>query len=627
MCGICGIVHEDPEAVSRYLPVMNAAIAHRGPDDEGYFTEGNTGLAMHRLSIIDLDTGHQPIFSANNRFVIIFNGEIYNYRELKKTYLPEFLFHTKSDTEVVVNLFQKFGARSLDYLRGMFAFAIYDREERSLFIARDRLGIKPLTYYWDGVIFLFSSESKSFAGFREIDLSYDYKRFNDYLVYGYFPHPYTIYKNVRKLSPGHYMVFQDRHLSIQQYWDLDRSSAVNDTYEEAREKVAELMGECVEGHMVSDVPVAAFLSGGIDSSVITWEMSRKQKHTSTFTIGFTEASSTTDLTLSRLVSSMLETSHTETILDVDVMADYRQLISKMDEPFAVTSLLPLHLNSRVAKEHVKVALSGDGADELFGGYGRYRRFQTIMQAKIPEMLPRKMLDGLARLVASGLSNRKVWKGYHYMVEPYLVFSKAPSVTDKYLLLTEYVSAVQRNEITTSELSEQFEKLVYSKILEDELAGKKEIDFNDILKFDLKTSLVDEMLAKGDQASMLASLELRVPFLDHRLVEYVTRLPFHFKVGRTGKQILKEAYIDRLPGRVLSAPKRGFNMPLEQWIVSGWKDEFAETFASPAVEELGFDRTRLGKAFKDFCRKKDSGKLFFYLFCLFTWHNYQKTGYE
>ena len=368
MCGICGIINYKESLTEPVLRKMNEAIVHRGPDDEGFFIDGQFGLAMRRLSIIDLETGHQPITSFDKRYVIVYNGELYNYRDLRDQHLKDYSFKTKSDTEVILNLYHKFGKECLPLLNGMFAFAIYDTTTSELFIVRDRLGIKPLYYYQDENYFLFSSEAKSFYKIKNIDLEINFKMIHEFMTFGFIPQPHSIFKKIKKLSPGHFLTIKGNNLSIQPYWDIHPEEIEHIEYSRAIDELTDLMSACVKDQMVSDVPIGAFLSGGIDSSVITWEMNQLVNPVNTFTIGFEEATNQQDVILSRKLSKDLSTNHIETILKTDVISDLNSLISKMDEPFAISSILPLFLNSEIAKEHVKVVLTGDGADELFGGY-------------------------------------------------------------------------------------------------------------------------------------------------------------------------------------------------------------------------------------------------------------------
>ncbi len=625
MCGICGIVSEDSQRITDALSLMNGAIVHRGPDDEGYYQRDNTGIAMRRLSIIDLATGHQPMFSVDKRFVIVFNGEIYNFKEVKDKYLSDYTFTTKSDTEVVLNLFHKFGSSCLEYLRGIFAFAIYDNQSKQLFIARDHIGVKPLYYYSDNKHFLFSSDIRSFHQLKFLDLTINKSVLADYLSLGYIPQPATIFQKVHKLKPGHFIIIKDsKQIQITPYYQLlDRVRANAEVdFETAKETTKQLLHSSVEEQMISDVPLGSFLSGGIDSSIITYEMSSLlESPVSTFTIGFKGASNTADVELSRIMSAGLKTNHHERIIEPEIDSILNKLIGSMGEPFAITSAIPIYINSKVARENVTVVLSGDGADEIFGGYERYQRFFSYNNLNWLRHLPLKQLNAFAKNSLSVINYGKLNKAYRLKVDPFLSFFANPDFASRYLTT---MGIYQRDDISRfikkDLIAMQAEP---SQVVEfQKFADSKNLSMNSLMMFDCNTSLVDEMLTKVDFSSMLASIEVRVPFLDYRLVEQGLSLPGDFKInGKTRKHILKEAYKDILPQEILNAPKRGFNLPLDTWIKKNWSALFLDSFSNGTLNELGLEQEIVIKKFKAYLNGYPmSGKIFYFIFVLSRWYS-------
>ena len=412
MCGICGIASEKLCSLDN-LHKMNNLLIHRGPDDEGYFIDGEFSMAMRRLSIIDPATGQQPISTPDGRYTIVLNGEIYNYKELKRTFLKEYHFKTTSDTEVLLYMFEKFGDSCLLHLDGMFAFCIFDKNSKEFFIARDRTGIKPLNYYYNNGNFLFSSEIKSFSKIKGIDLSFNLKYLNDYFSFGFIPSPYTFFKHIKKLEPGHFLRISKNKFFIQKYWEIsiDSEQAVDINYQEAKENLKSIITSTVNKEMVSDVSIGAFLSGGLDSSIITYEMSKSTKSKiNTYTITFEKSRNDHDKFFSRYISQKLGTNHTESKLDL-MNTDINGIISRLDEPFAITSLIPVYHNSLIASKSVKVVLSGDGADEVFGGYSRHGKLKFLLALKNSKTLKKEFIDILNNKVSSNIPYRKLRKGF------------------------------------------------------------------------------------------------------------------------------------------------------------------------------------------------------------------------
>jgi asparagine synthase (glutamine-hydrolysing) len=624
MCGICGIITTDPRDLPGTLSIMNNALVHRGPDDEGYYHNDNFGMAMRRLSIIDLKTGHQPMFSTDKRLAIIFNGEIYNFHELREKYLKEYTFVSNSDTEVILYLYHKLGKESLDLLHGIFAFAVYDFNVRELFIARDHIGVKPLYYYSDSHNFLFSSDIISFHKIPFIDLSINHTIIREYLRLGYIPHPVTIFNKIHKLQPGHFAVIKDNAqpeiFQYYKFWERLTPEAFTD-FDDAQEKQRQLIGYSVSEQMISDVPLGAFLSGGIDSSIITWEMATVSKFpVKTFTIGFRGATNNSDLYLSSLLSARLKLDYNERIIEPDLDKVLNEIINSLGEPFAITSAIPIYINSAIAREKVKVVLSGDGADEVFGGYGRYHRFASLDKLGWMGYLPLRLVNDLIKELTGIFHSAKLNKAYLSGLYPFLASLSHPDEFKRYLIL----SGATPEKILTDIMQKDALNLPPFSLYSSEFllfAGKNGYSINSLMAFDVKTSLVDEMLTKVDFASMLASLEVRVPFLDRRIVEFGLSLPSGFKINRTwNKRILREAYADRLPQEIMNAPKRGFNLPLDNWIKNDWAASFKMVFDSPSLAELGISKASLHNLFDKYLAGYPvNGKIFYYVFILASWY--------
>lgn len=629
MCGICGLIINNQQSIKTVLNIMNKAIIHRGPDDEGYFEQDRAGLAMRRLSIIDLETGHQPMFSADKRLVIVYNGEIYNFRELKAKFLRDYSFSTSSDTEVVLNLYQKMGAQCLEHLRGIFAFAIYNIVSGQLFIARDQIGVKPLYYYTDDQAFLFSSDLKSFHSIPFLDLSLNSDCHGDYLRFGYIPQPCTIFKKVQSLRPGHYAFIDNRaRISVYRYYNLSERviTTISPDISVCKDKLRNYIHESVIEQLVSDVPLGAFLSGGIDSSIITSEMvSVSTGPVNTFTIGFQGASNNRDIELAAFLSLKLGTNHNERIVEPNIDEILDKIICSMGEPFAISSTIPVYINSLIAREKVKVVLSGDGADEVFGGYSRYHRFFRYKNMSWLRHLPLTQIKDLSKNLISLLHSGKMNKLYRLRLEPFFSFFSQPDDLHQYLKITGATDDRIINGLLNLDAPNLLSKSVYASEL-DLVTCQNGINLNSLMTFDVQTSLVDEMLTKVDFASMLASLEVRVPFLDHRVVEFGLALPGEFKVALSeNKVILKQAYMDQLPSKILNASKRGFNLPLDNWIKNHWSETFKSTFNNSLLEELGFNKLFLNKYFNSYLSGYPiSGNIFFYIYILVRWYENLKN---
>lgn len=565
MCGIVGIHYFDPQrwVHEDEIIAMLDRIVHRGPDDSGVFVSSNTGIGMRRLSIIDLAGGHQPMFSPDGSKAIVFNGEVYNFLEERKELLKKgHQFRTNTDTEVVLRLFEEYDLTFLEHLNGMFGLAIVDWNSRSLFIARDRIGIKPLYYYRDNEKLVFSSEIKALAAVDGIDTGLDEHGMAAFFKYGFTPAPHTLYYRIQKLPPACYLLIRGRDVSIQEYWRPTYQDKLDDSAADIADRLFELFKSSVQYQLISDVPLGAFLSGGIDSSGIVHMMSELgTKQINTYSIGFGKGFEAVDeLGDARQFAKDYHTNHHEIVVKPDVSALFPELIEALDEPLADSSFIVTYLVSKLARESVTVILSGVGGDELFGGYRRYLNV-TIDQyfQKLPIWLRQQVIGNVLKRIPVDRNNTIL--NYARLVRAYVECSSLPPQSQ----YAEYTS------IFKPTLKEVF--LHQNQEIPDyNLKYYNECDSDDVLDkimyFDLKTSLPEQLLMLTDKMSMKTSLETRVPYLDHRLVEFAARIPSEYKLKRTNlRYIQKQMLKGRVPDYVISRKKKGFGAPIGTWIRS------------------------------------------------------------
>ncbi len=585
MCGILGFVSRPGTAVR---PNLDAAILrqrHRGPDDQGDWRESGIELGFNRLSIIDLSQlGHQPMQSPDGRFVVVFNGEIYNFQELReKLEGAGETFRGHSDTEVLLRLFARDGLeKCLQQLRGMFAFAVWDRAERTLSLARDRLGVKPLTYAETARGFLFGSEIQTlFALDPELSRAPDYQALDHYLTFQYIPAPLSGFAAVKKLPPAHAMVVKDGGVQhIFRYWDIDLEQRCTLSFGDACAALRDQVLEATRLRLVSDVPLGAFLSGGIDSSITVAAMAHLgARPLKTFSIGF-EDERFNELPQARDVATHLGTDHHEMMVKADAVHIMPQMIDHLGEPLADNSVMPTYYVSQFARSQVTVALTGDGGDEVFGGY---RRFYQIRRA---EWLARRRLTplwrGLRRLTLS-VENR-THSGRRPRRFPASRADEMLSMQglERYKHLLAFFSDGEKE----STLTPQLREAIGASRTTDYLAGRFGRAGDDMLNrylyLDLTTYLPEDILFKVDIASMANSLECRSPFLDHKLIEFAAALPGRYKLSMRGrhKHILKEAFKDWLPPGFMDRPKKGFSVPLTRWL----KEDLADMLHDTLVEK-------------------------------------------
>ncbi|HKP47803.1 MAG TPA: asparagine synthase (glutamine-hydrolyzing) [Pyrinomonadaceae bacterium] len=588
MCGITGFVDKwnatsarDQDGRAQILESMCAIIRHRGPDEQGVLMERGVALGMRRLSIIDLAGGHQPISNEDGTINIVFNGEIYNYRDLQSTLQSlGHQFKTNSDTETVVHAYEEYGPACVNHLRGMFAFAIWDAANQKLFIARDRVGKKPLYYsVTKQGTFVFGSELKALLQHPEVERETNPRALDAFFSLGYVPDPLSIFRNIEKLSPGHHLTFSRGRLSVERYWDFEYCTNANghratDYLEELRSSLE----ESVKLRLVSDVPLGAFLSGGIDSSTVVGIMSRlMDQPVKTFSIGFNE-DSYNELKYARLTAKKFATEHHEFLVTPDICNVVDQLVWHFDEPFADSSAIPTYVVSKLAREHVKVVLTGDGGDELFAGYTRYL---TEQQRGRFDLLPRFVRDGLMKPLSRNLPHSAWGRNYLHNVS-------LDPIT-RYLDNVSVFSGLNKSALYTTDFGNELKNGSHLRSYFEELSGNVRTDssLDSLLYIDSKTYLPGDILTKVDRMSMATSLEARVPLLDHKLIEFVTRIPANFKIyGGETKHLFKQAIRDLVPAEILNRPKQGFGVPIQQWINQELRERMRDTLTDSRAAGRG-----------------------------------------
>ncbi len=568
MCGIVGKATFHQKTVSpEEVMSMNQAIVHRGPDDTGVYIspKENLGLGHQRLSIIDLSPlGHQPM-RYQDRYEIVFNGEIYNFLEKREELSQKgYTFQSQSDTEVVLALYAEYGEKCVDHLRGMFAFALYDEHTDTLFCARDRVGKKPFKYYLDDQVFLFASELKAILTQPEYTREPDYEAIHHYLTLQYVPAPLTGFKGIRKLKPAHTLTINLKTKAIEEkcYWRLSYQTKWNLSEREWKQKILEKLEESVKLRMISDVPLGAFLSGGIDSSAIVGLMAKNSDQPiKTFSIGFKEDSHN-ELPYAKKVAETFATDHTEFIVEADTINLLPLLVRQYEEPFADSSALPTYLVSKLTREHVTVALNGDGGDENFAGYGRYSVLQFSLLYDFVGPLHNLIVLPITTLAAQ-LFKTTFFDRVHRFAK-----SLSQSYAYRYVNYLAYFSREMKESLYTNSFKEKTAacadsySLVASHFKEAGTRNKTE----QAVYADFMTYLPGALMTKVDIASMAVSLEGRSPFLDHELLELTAKIPFSLKLKgwNNKKYILKEALRGLVPDEVMFRPKMGFGIPIHAW---------------------------------------------------------------
>lgn len=574
MCGIGGwIGPPDPDAAAR----MMAALHHRGPDDQGSFAGENASLLHKRLSIIDLARGHQPMANEDGRLQIVFNGEIYNHNELRSDLASRgHVFKTACDTEVIVHLYEEFGERCPEHLIGMFALAIWDRVDQRLFLARDRLGIKPLFYTEaPGGPFIFASELRAVLAHRSVKRELDLDGLDHYLTFMYVPAPRTIIRGVRKLLPGHTLTVQNGQTHLRRYWTLPAGKVEEGEYDKAVEELDEVLQEAVRCRLMSDVPLGAYLSGGLDSSLVVGMMSRASKAVvNTFSVGFEERGFD-ERPYSREVAECFHTRHTELVVKHHSIDSLPGIIRALDEPVADSAVIPTYFMAEATKPHVTVVLTGEGADELFAGYSHYKilvtadRMAAVSPGAAARWLGTRLGPGTPGRMASYLGRLRD------RPSAYLALKSVFTEAEKAFLYTPDLLASRRTGTPPEEIVGRFLEPDGSPYL------------HQLLRLDLATWLADDLLVKVDRMTMAHAVEARVPYLDHRVVEAVMRMPPAWKLGMfEGKRILRRAASKLLPPGIVRRRKTGFAVPVGEWAAGEMRDVVQELLGPESMERRG-----------------------------------------
>ncbi|HSS20821.1 MAG TPA: asparagine synthase (glutamine-hydrolyzing) [Pyrinomonadaceae bacterium] len=622
MCGIAGFVDARSATArvaderAQILENMCRVIRHRGPDDQGVMLKPGVALGMRRLSIIDLAGGQQPISNEDGSVTIVYNGEVYNYRELQTDLQSRgHRFATNSDTETVVHAYEEFGPACLDRLRGMFAFAIWDEREKKIFIARDRVGKKPLYYtVTRSGSLVFGSELKCLLEHPEVERRVNPQAIDAYFSLGYVPDPISIFENIEKLPPGHHLTFKDGQLKVERYWDFRYETNGNghkpaDYLDELRA----LLSEAVKLRLVSDVPLGAFLSGGIDSSTVVGLMaSHMDQPVKTFSIGFNE-DSYDELKYARLTAKKFGTDHHEFIVTPDICDVVDQLAWHFDEPFADSSAIPTYIVSKLAREHVTVVLSGDGGDELFAGYTRYVTERSRSKFNVvPRAVREGLFDPLSRALPHG-----AW-GRNYLQNVSL------DPISRYLDSVSVFTGLNKSALYSSDFSDQLRNHDHLSAYFRELSGnvKTNAPLDSLLYIDSKTYLPGDILTKVDRMSMAVSLEARVPLLDHKLIEFVTRIPASMKLaGFETKHLFKRAIADLVPEEIINRPKQGFGVPIQQWINQQLRQRIHDTLNDQRTRQRGYvTRSHVATLLDEHERgRRDHAMALWSLLMLELWH--------
>ena len=620
MCGICGKLEFEPgkRVPGRLLKQMADSIRHRGPDDEGFYASGPIGLGFRRLSIIDVEGGHQPLCNEDGTIWIVFNGEIYNYQSLREHLIARgHVFRTNSDTETIVHLYEEYGRECVQKLRGMFAFAVWDSKKKSLFLARDRVGIKPL-YYYAGPDFLsFGSEMKAILADPAVEREVAPEMVDRFLTYLYVPGGATLIRRLFKLEPGHTLTVVDGRIEVRQYWDLDFSRATSRSSKEYAEGLVSLLQETVQLHMISDVPVGFLLSGGIDSTaMLSFAAEKTGKRLSTYTVGFSSPGIVDERPFARLAAKNYGAEHHEISISAREFADFLPgYVWHMEEPVCEPPAVALYYVSKLASRRVKVLISGEGGDEAFAGYENYRNIFWFEQIK-------KAIGPLAPSLGRGLSdlgrllNSRILKKYG----PWLTMN----LEQYYLSRAASPSQVfnQACGFYTSDMFSEINKESSMSVARGHLARASQYGvLEKMLYVDTKTWLPDDLLIKADKMTMANSVELRVPFLDHNILEFAAGLPRDQKIrGLTMKYLVKQALAAHVPREILHRRKAGFPVPYPLWLRNNLRHWVRELLLDSRTLSRGyFRRSAIEKLTEDHERGRGLSKEIFSLVILELWH--------
>ncbi|MFH1776950.1 MAG: asparagine synthase (glutamine-hydrolyzing) [Candidatus Omnitrophota bacterium] len=625
MCGICGIVNFDGRPVDKImLQRMTNTLIHRGPDEEGYFYDQSNriscGLGHRRLSIIDLNTGRQPIHNEDQTIWIVFNGEIYNFQELKINLLKQgHRFYTKTDTEVIIHLYEEYGTKLLKFLRGMFAFAIWDKKQPRLFLARDRLGKKPLNYYLDDKRIIFASEIKAISAADNVERRVDVEAMHYYLTYQYVPAPYTMFEGIKKILPAHYLLWDKNNLTIQRYWQVDFTHKQRSNKDRIGEELLNNLKEATKLRLISDVPLGVFLSGGMDSSAVVALMaSLGVSEIKTFSIGF-EEKEYDELRFARIVAERFNCEHHEFRVEPKIIEILPKLIWHYNEPFGDYSCIPTYCVAKMARDFVKVVLTGDGGDESFAGYLRYAIFKwTKFLDYLPQSLL-KIISSLGNILGPSPEMRtNIWQ-----IKRFLKFMTERGVRQYGNWMCGFETK-EKAMLYHPDILADIETVDPLALIEDVYARSKANNpLAKIIATDLVTYLPNDLLVKMDIATMANSIEARSPFLDYQVVEFAATISGNEKLkGISGKLILKKIFKGILPDEIITRGKRGFGVPIGKWFRGNLKKYLLEVMNSSLLVKDNFLNQKFIDAIinKHLDGENDYGYKLWLLLNLELWYN-------
>ncbi len=623
MCGISGKIYFYAGEVSAVaMEAMNRKLIHRGPDDDGVYISADkkVGLGHRRLAVLDLSAlGHQPM-SYQERYQIVFNGEIYNFQEQREMLEADgYVFQSRTDTEVLLALYAKFGKECVAHLRGMFAFAIYDEKERTLFCARDRVGKKPFKYYVDDTVFMFASELKAILTQVEYAKSVDPVAIHHFLTLGYCPAPLTGFAKIQKLEPAHYLFIDLKTKTVEKkrYWKLDYSQKSQLSEAQWKKKALAKLREAVQSRMLADVPLGVLLSGGLDSSGIVALLSEQGKgNVKTFSVGFAEKEFN-ELASAKIVARKFATQHTEKIVQPDIIKLFPQLAYQVEEPFADPSLLPTYYINKIAKEQVTVVINGDGGDENFAGYRRYSVHKLGLILEKWKLLNQWIILPLAKMLADNLHSALVQRAY--------LFAKGlqENYAYRYADYTCRLDAELKQELYQEAFRKQVTEFDSNQIVAEKFkeAGTKD-RLDQALYADFSTYLPDDLLVKADIASMTASVEGRSPFLDHEFLELTAQMPFSLKMKGlfSRKYLLRKMFADILPGEIVQQKKKGFEIPLAKWLREDLREYVSDILLSEKALGRGmFKKEIIERLLADHMNlRHDYSRQIWTLLCLEMW---------
>ena len=571
MCGITGKINFDSaNPIDAFeLKQMTDVIFHRGPDDEGFYINGSVGLGFRRLSIVNLTTGHQPVSNDDESVWLIFNGEIYNYIEIQEDLIKlGHIFKVRTEAETIVHLYEQYGIDCIKYLRGMFAFSIWDNNKQQLFCARDRFGIKPFFYYADNDKFVFGSEIKTILKSKNIDKTLSNDAINSYFAFGYITSDLAIYDKIKKLQPGHYLLLSlnpKPAIVINKYWDILFEPDYSKTEKQWIEEIDAGLFDAVKTHMISDVPMGAFLSGGVDSgSVVALMAKNSNGPVKTFSIGFKDERFS-ELKNARDIAQKYGCDHHEQVVDPESVSLLPKLVKAYDEPFADSSAIPTYYVSKFAREYVKTVLSGDGGDELFAGYNIYNYLRKIYHYNVtPPSFNKFIWGNINKLIPGKLAG----KGLSYFL------SKNRNHLGAYLCIW---PAEERKKLILTYNTFRFNNSPEINKIEILEKGIKNDFISNLQNLDMKSYLADDILTKVERASKINSLEVRVPILDHKFAELTFKIPSNLKLkGTEQKYIFRKAMKKYLPEPIINGPKKGFGIPLSNWFKEELKEYVNDT---------------------------------------------------